>query len=253
VAETVRFFKGLHYSRKEHATMANTKISFLGHAGFQITTEKEKIIIIDPWLTDNPLAPCQAEDITKADIVLVTHDHFDHIADAAQIVKATGAILVGMPETVGRLKEEAAIPDSQIVFGMGMNIGGTVTSDGISITMTQAFHSSQTASPAGYIIKLENGFTCYHAGDTGIFSSMKILGEIFSINLAMLPIGGVFTMDPKQAAFAAKLLEVDTVIPMHYKTFPILEKDTSSYVEIMEKEAPNIEVIVLDPGEEYIF
>ena len=233
--------------------MANTKISFLGHAGFQITSEKGKILIIDPWLTDNPLATCQAEDITKADIVLVTHDHFDHIADAAGIVKATGAILVGMPETVGRLKEEAAIPDSQIVFGMGMNIGGTVISDGISITMTQAFHSSQTASPAGYIIKLENGFTCYHAGDTGIFSSMKILGEIFHINLAMLPIGGVFTMDPKQATFAAKLLEVNTVIPMHYKTFPILEKDTSSYVEIMEKEAPNIKVIVLDPGEEYIF
>ncbi len=233
--------------------MADIRISFLGHAGFQITTEKEKIIIIDPWLTDNPLATSQAKDIAQADFVLVTHDHFDHIADAAEIVKATGAILVGMPETVGRLKEEAAIPDSQIVFGMGMNIGGIVTSDGISITMTQAFHSSQTASPAGYIIQLENGFTLYHAGDTGIFSSMKILGEIFHINLAMLPIGGVFTMDPKQATFASKLLEVDTVIPMHYKTFPILEKDTSSYVKIMEKEAPNIEVIVLDPGEEYIF
>jgi len=233
--------------------MADTKIKWFGHAGFQITTEKEKIIIIDPWLTDNPLATSQAKDIAKADFVLVTHDHFDHIADAAQIVKATGAILVGMPETVGRLKEEAAIPDSQIVFGTGMNIGGTVTSDGISITMTQAFHSSQTASPAGYIIRLENGFTLYHAGDTGIFSSMKILGEIFHINLAMLPIGGVFTMDPKQAYLAAKLLGVSTVIPMHYKTFPILEQDASSFVEIMKKEASNIEVIVLDPGEEYIF
>jgi len=232
--------------------MAETRIKWLGHAGFQITTEKEKIIIIDPWLTDNPLATSQAKDITKADFVLVTHDHFDHIADAAEIVKATGAILVGMPETVGRLKQEAAIPDSQIVFGTGMNIGGTYASDGISITMTQAFHSSETASPAGYIIKLENGFTLYHAGDTGIFSSMKLLGEIFNINCAMLPIGGVFTMDPQQAAFAAKLLKVDTVIPMHYKTFPILEKDTSSYVQIMEKEAPNIEVKVLNTGEEYI-
>jgi L-ascorbate metabolism protein UlaG (beta-lactamase superfamily) len=232
--------------------MAKTKIKWLGHAGFQITTEKYKTIIIDPWLTDNPLATSQAKDITKADFVLVTHDHFDHIADAAEIVKATGAILVGMPETVDRLKKEAAIPDSQIVFGTGMNIGGTHTSDGISITMTQAFHSSETASPAGYIIKLENGFTLYHAGDTGIFSSMKLLGEIFTINCAMLPIGGVFTMDPQQATLAAKLLKADTVIPMHYKTFPILEQDTSSYVEIMEKEAPNIEVKVLNPGEEYI-
>ena len=233
--------------------MKDTKIKWLGHAGFQITSEKGKIIIIDPWLTDNPLATIQAKDIAKADFVLVTHDHFDHIADAAGIVKATGATLVGMPETVGRLKEEAVIPESQIVFGTGMNIGGTVTSDGISITMTQAFHSSQTASPAGYIIQLENGFTCYHAGDTGIFSSMKILGEIFHINLAMLPIGGVFTMDPKQASLAAKLLGVNKVIPMHFKTFPILEQDASSFVEIMEKEAPNIEVIVLDTGEEYIF
>jgi L-ascorbate metabolism protein UlaG (beta-lactamase superfamily) len=232
--------------------MAETRIKWLGHAGFQITTQKEKIIIIDPWLTDNPLATSQAKDITKADFVLVTHDHFDHIADAAEIVKATGAILVGMPETVGRLKQEAAIPDSQIVFGTGMNIGGTYTSDGISITMTQAFHSSETASPAGYIIKLENGFTLYHAGDTGIFSSMKLLGEMFNINCAMLPIGGVFTMDTQQAAFAAQLLKVDTVIPMHYKTFPILEQDTLSYVEIMEKEAPTIEVKVLNPGEEYI-
>jgi len=232
--------------------MADRKIKYFGHAGFQITSEKGKIIIIDPWLTDNPLATIQAKDIAKADFVLVTHDHFDHIADAAGIVKATGAILVGMPEVVGKLKEEANVPDSQIVFGMGMNIGGTYTSDGISITMTQAFHSSQTASPAGYIIQLENGFTLYHAGDTGIFYSMKILGEIYNINLAMLPIGGVFTMDPKQASLAAKLLGVNKVIPMHYKTFPILEQNASSFVEIMEKEAPNIEVIVLDPGEEYI-
>ena len=232
--------------------MADRKIKYFGHAGFQITSEKGEIIIIDPWLTDNPLATIQAKDIAKADFVLVTHDHFDHIADAAGIVKATGAILVGMPEVVGKLKEEANVPDSQIVFGMGMNIGGTYTSDGISITMTQAFHSSQTASPAGYIIQLENGFTLYHAGDTGIFYSMKILGEIFHINLAMLPIGGVFTMDPKQAYLAAKLLGVNKVIPMHYKTFPILEQNASSFKKIMEKEAPNIEVIVLDPGEEYI-
>jgi len=229
----------------------NRKIKWFGHAGFQITSEKEKIIIIDPWLTDNPLATRQAKDIIKADIVLVTHDHFDHIADAAEIVKATGAILVGMPETVGRLKEEAAIPDSQIVFGMGMNIGGTAMFDGISITMTQAFHSSQTASPAGYIIRLENGFTIYHAGDTGIFSSMKMLGEIFHIDLAMLPIGGVFTMDPAQATLAAKLLGVSKVIPMHFKTFPVLEQDASSFEEIMKKEAPGIEIVVLEPGQSY--
>ncbi|HUT72362.1 MAG TPA: metal-dependent hydrolase [Desulfatiglandales bacterium] len=233
--------------------MGQKIIKWLGHAGFQITSEKGKIIVIDPWLTDNPLASCKAEDITKADFVLVTHDHFDHVADAARIVKATGATLVGMPETVGRLKDEEGVPDSQIVFGTGMNIGGTASSDGISITMTQAFHSSQTGSPAGYIIKLEDGFTVYHAGDTGIFSSMKLLGDLFKIDLALLPIGGVFTMDPKQASVAAKLLEAKTVIPMHYKTFPILEQDASLFAEIMGKEASHIQVVILDPGQEHTF
>jgi L-ascorbate metabolism protein UlaG (beta-lactamase superfamily) len=231
--------------------MANKRIKWLGHAGFQIVSEKGKVIIIDPWLTDNPLAACKAEDITRADFVLVTHDHFDHIADAARIVKSTGATLVGMPETVGRLKTEAKIPDSQIVYGTGMNIGGTVSSDGIAITMTQAFHSSQSGSPASYFIKLEDGFTIYHAGDTGIFSSMKLLGELFPIDLALLPIGGVFTMDPRQAAEAAKLLKANTVIPMHYKTFPILEQDAAAFTEIMAKEAPGVTVVVLDPGKEY--
>ena len=233
--------------------MADNTIKYLGHAGFQITSEKEKVIIIDPWLTDNPLACSGAGDIAKAHLVLVTHDHFDHIADAGQIVKATGATLVGMPEVVGKLKEEANIPDSQIVFGMGMNIGGTAHIDGIAITMTQAFHSCEKASPAGYIIKLEDGFTIYHAGDTGVFYSMKILGELYNIDLALLPIGGVFTMDPTQATLAAKLLGVSKVIPMHFKTFPILEKDAASFKKIMNQEAPNIEVIVLDPGQEYVF
>jgi L-ascorbate metabolism protein UlaG (beta-lactamase superfamily) len=233
--------------------MAQNIIKWLGHAGFQITDENGTVIVIDPWLTDNPLASCKAEDITKADFVLVTHDHFDHVADAASIAKATGATLVGMPETVGRMKEEEGVPDSQIVFGTGMNIGGAVSSHGISITMTQAFHSSQTGNPAGYIVKLENGFTIYHAGDTGIFSSMKLLGDLFAIDLALLPIGGVFTMDPVQASVAANLLGAKAVIPMHYKTFPILEQNAASFAEIMKKEAPHIQVVILDPGQEHTF
>jgi L-ascorbate metabolism protein UlaG (beta-lactamase superfamily) len=242
-----------HPPNEEFIVMAQKLIKWLGHAGFQITSESGTVIVIDPWLTDNPLAPCKAEDITKADLVLVTHDHFDHVADAASIVKATGATLMGMPETVGRLKAEEGVPDSQIVFGMGMNIGGTATFNGIEVTMTQAFHSSQTGNPAGYIIKLEDGFTVYHAGDTGIFSSMKLLGDLFKIDLALLPIGGVFTMDPKQASVAANLLKAKAVIPMHYKTFPILEQDASSFAEIMGKEASHIQVVILDPGQEHMF
>jgi len=232
--------------------MANTTIKYLGHAGFQIVTKNEKVIIIDPWLTGNPSAACQVEEIVKADMVLVTHDHFDHIGDVGRILKTTGATLVGMPEVVGKLKEDAGIPDSQIVFGMGMNIGGTAHIDGIAITMTQASHSCEKGNPAGYIIKLEDGFTIYHAGDTGVFYSMKILGDLYHIDLALLPIGGVFTMDPTQAAMAARLLQVKKVIPMHYKTFPLLEQEALSFKEIMKKEAPEAEVLVLDPGNEYV-
>jgi len=230
--------------------MASTKVKYLGHAGFQITSEQGKIIFIDPWLTDCPVAPFAVDEIKQADCVLVTHDHFDHVADGIAIVKATGATLVGAPETVGKMKADGEIPDEQIVMGMGMNVGGTVNLKGIAITMTQAFHSSQTACPAGYIVKLENGYTIYHAGDTGIFYSMKTLGELYNIDLALLPIGSVFTMDPAQAAHAAKLLGAGKVIPMHYKTFPILEQDAGNFENIMKQDLPSVEVVVMEPGQE---
>jgi len=227
-----------------------TKIKWLAHAGFQIVTPGGKVILVDPFLDGNPLAPCSINDIKACDLLLITHDHFDHASSAGQIAKKTSATLVGMPETTGRLKAEFGLVDSQIVFGMGMNIGGTYQTGGVSVTMTQAFHSSQTASPAGYIIKLENGFTIYHAGDTGIFESMKIWGELYPIDLALLPIGGVFTMDPRQAAVAVKLLGAKKVIPMHYQTFPILVQDAASFVTEAKKEVPDVEVVVLQPGQE---
>ncbi|MBN1614475.1 MAG: metal-dependent hydrolase [Deltaproteobacteria bacterium] len=233
--------------------MANTKVKWLGHAGFQITSATGKVVLIDPWFSGNPLAPCGADDIKKADLLLVTHDHFDHSGDAAQITVKTGATLVGMPETVGRLQAEGGVPESQIVFGMGMNIGGTYQADGIEITMVQAFHSSQTGAPAGYIVKLEDGFTIYHAGDTGIFDSMKVWGELYTIDLALLPIGSVFTMDPRQAALAAKMLGAKKVIPMHFKSFPILVQDAAPFVEALKKAAPAAQAVVMEPGEEQSF
>jgi len=233
--------------------MAGTKVKWLGHAGFQITSGTGKVILVDPWISGNPSACCSIDDIKKADLVLVTHDHFDHSGDAAAIVNKTGATLVGMPETVGRLQAEGGVPANQVVFGMGMNIGGSYEQDGITVTMTQAFHSSQTAAPAGYIIKLADGFTIYHAGDTGIFASMKTLGELYRLDLAMLPIGSVFTMDPQQAALAVQLLGVKKVIPMHYQSFPILVQEATPFVEALKKSSPAVEVIVLKPGEERLF
>ncbi len=227
-------------------------IRWLGHATFIVSTPGGKTIIIDPWITDNPLCPVKLDEITTADIVLVTHDHFDHVGNAADIVKKTAATLIAQPETVNRLKKDFGLVDERIIFGgFGINIGGSTTTQGITITMTQAFHSSETGAPVGYIIKLEDGTVIYHTGDTGIFESMRLLGELYSVDLALLPIGGIFTMNPRQAAKALTLLKPKRVIPMHYKTFPMLEQSADRFVELARKEAPEVEVTVLEPGQEY--
>lgn len=231
--------------------MSNS-IRWLSHSFFRVETSKGKVIFIDPWITNNPLCPVKLEDINKADLVLVTHDHFDHSANVADIANKTGATVVGCPETVGKLKTGQGLPEGQVVFwGIGMNIGGTARVGDISITMTQAFHSSETGVPTGYIVKLEDGTTIYHAGDTGIFSSMKLLGELYNIDIALLPIGSCFTMDPVQAAHAVKLIKPKKVIPMHYRTFPILEQDASLFVSLVKEKTPEVEIIVLAPGEAY--
>jgi L-ascorbate metabolism protein UlaG (beta-lactamase superfamily) len=181
-------------------SMASTKIKWISHAGFQITSGTGKIIYIDPWF-ENPLATMKLDEVKEAALVLVTHDHFDHVGQAAEIVMKTGALLVANVETARRLQDEAKIPAEKVCyFGYGMNIGGNLLYEGISVTMTQAFHSSATGAPCGYIVRLEDGTILYHAGDTGIFESMKTFGELYPIDMAMLPIGSVFTMDPVQAA-----------------------------------------------------
>ena len=229
-----------------------TKITWLSHAGFIINSSEGKTIIIDPWITDNPLCPVKLDDIKEADIVLVTHDHFDHTGNAVDIVKKTGATLVTCPETAAKFQSERGVPADQILFGgFGMNIGGSAEVKGITITMTQAVHSSESASPTGYIIKLEDGKTIYHAGDTGIFESMRLLGELYKIDLALIPIGSVFVMDPFQAAHSLRLLKPKKAIPMHYKTFPILEQNADRFVKLAKEIAPDVEIIVLEPGQDY--
>jgi len=233
--------------------MAQTKIKWLSHAGFQITSAKGKVIYIDPWF-ENPISSFKLDNVQEATLVLVTHDHFDHVGQAAEVVKKTGALLVANVETARKLQSEAQIPAEKVCyFGYGMNIGGNLLYEGISVTMTQAFHSTATGAPCGYVIKLEDGTTIYHAGDTGIFDSMKLLGELYKIDVAFLPIGSVFTMNTLQAAWAAKLIAPKKVIPMHYRTFPILIQDAKEFVELARREAPSVEVLALNPGEEYVY
>lgn len=233
--------------------MAKTKIKWLSHAGFQITSGDGKVIYIDPWF-DNPVSTFKLENAEKATLVLVTHDHFDHVGQAPELVKKTGGLLVANVETAKRLQTDSQIPAEKVCyFGYGMNTGGKLEYEGITVTMTQAFHSTATGSPCGYIIRLEDGTTLYHAGDTGVFSSMKLLGEIYGIDVAMLPIGSVFTMDARQAAWAVKLLAPKVVIPMHYKTFPIIAQNADEFTSLAGKEAPGVKVAVLGVGEEYVY
>ena len=233
--------------------MKKISLKWLGHSGFIIKSPGGKTIIIDPWIVNNPVCPIKLDDITAADIMLVTHDHFDHLGNAAEIVKKTGATLVAAPETAGKFQSQMGVPSENVIFGgYGMNIGGSAEIKGVTITMTQAVHSSETASPTGYILKLEDGTSIYHAGDTGIFESMRLLGELYRLDLALLPIGGVFTMDPFQASKALTLLNPKIAIPMHYKTFPILEQDANRFVELARKESPKVRIVVLEPGQEFI-
>lgn len=230
--------------------MARIKILWLGHAGFRITSPGGKVIFIDAWLTDCPTARTSVNEIDRADLVLVTHDHFDHIGDALEITKKTGATLVANVETARKLEAEGVPADQIINAGRGMNIGGASRVGNIEIIMTQAFHSSATGAPVGYVIRMEDGGTIYHAGDTGIFGTMKVLADLYGIDIALLPIGSTFTMDPVQAAYALTLLKPKIAIPMHYATFPVIEPNPDRFVEEARKRAPHVEIRIMNPGEE---
>lgn len=225
------------------------RIRWLGHAAFQITTNEGKQIYIDPWFEGNPASPVQGQDLEEADLVLVTHDHFDHLGDAVKLLKGARARAMGQPELLGVL-EAQGVPGEKL---MGMNVGGTVEVAGVAVTMTQAFHSAGKGSPAGFILTLLGGPVIYHAGDTGLFGDMKLLGELYNIDVALLPIGGVYTMDPLQAATAVKLISPRVVIPMHYRTFPALAQDAARFVRLVQEKAPRVEVVVLEPGGQWEF
>jgi L-ascorbate metabolism protein UlaG (beta-lactamase superfamily) len=219
------------------------RIRWLGHAGFEIELAN-KILLIDPWLTGNPLAAVTVSDIKKTDIVCVTHDHGDHLGDAVEICKRTGATFVGIHE-LSVYAEEQGVKDV-----VGINIGGTVNVKGIGITMVQAFHSSGRGAPTGFVIKAE-GKVMYHTGDTGLFGDMKLIGEIHHPDVALIPIGDYYTMGPRDAAEAVKLIKPAVVIPMHYRTFTVLSPSAEDFIKFVKEKAPKVKVIALKPGETY--
>lgn len=223
-----------------------TTITWLGHSNFLIEAPGINIYI-DPYF--GPEADKRPwRDLPRADLVLVTHDHHDHVGSAVDICLESGAKLGCIVDAVENIVKGALAPE-QILNNIGFNLGGGIVYKGAKTVMIPAFHSSRSASPVGYIITLPDGITVYHSGDTCIFGDMALWGELHPLDVALLPIGGVFTMDPEQAALACKLLGAAHVIPMHWGTFSVLEQNTNSFAAALAKTAPACAPLLLSPGE----
>jgi len=205
----------------------DVEVTWLGHASFQIKSPRGKIILIDPWLNENPSALFEEDSITEADVIALTHGHFDHLGDTVPIAKRTGAKVISIFEVAQYLGAQG-LGEDQVI---GMNIGGTVEVENIKFTMVRAIHSAgimgdegmiEGGEPAGFVIELENGYTIYDTGDTDFFGDMQYIGDFYKPNLMLACIGDHFTMGPKTAARAVELIKPQYVIPMHYGTFPVL-------------------------------
>lgn len=224
-------------------------IKYLGHSFFEIVLKGldgvQKTILIDPWV-ENPLCPVKLKDYEKAkvDYIIVTHDHGDHLGNAIELAKLTGATIVGVYEI-------AEYARSFGVNSIGGNIGGRLRIEDLEIVLTPALHSSYRGAPVGVVVG-GSDLKLYHAGDTGLFAEMAFIHEIYNPDIALLPIGGHFTMGIKEAVKAVELLKPKIAIPMHYNTFPVIRADPYEFKKLVE-EKTGVRVIILNPGETFIY
>ncbi len=236
--------------------LGGTRITYLGHSTFRIATAGGEQILIEPFLTDNPQTPEDLKQIGELDTMLVTHGHFDHFLDAVAVATQTGATAVANFEISSYLQSqgvENAVPVQK---------GGTTRVGGIKVTATHAFHSSSIETedgtviyggePVGYVIETESGFRLYHAGDTAIFGDMRLIGELYSPDIALLPIGNQVVMSPFEAAHAVRLLGVDHVVPIHYGSLPVVPGagTPEEFQKELSSVAPGTTVHVMQAGDD---
>ncbi len=224
--------------------MANT-LTWLGHSAFRIDAASGKRIYVDPFLNGNPKCPESEVEPERVDAILITHGHGDHYGDTIALAGKFGCTVVAPVELADWLRGQG------VESVLDPNKGGTVELDGIAVTLTHAQHSSSTndgtyaGEPCGLVVELEDGFTLYFAGDTNVFGDMALIARIYEPDLAVLPIGGHYTMGPREAAVALELLGVERCVPCHYGTFPILAGTPDELREL----ASGVEILSPAPGE----
>jgi L-ascorbate metabolism protein UlaG (beta-lactamase superfamily) len=230
---------------------AGNSITWLGHSALQIATSTGKIILIDPWVEENPSFPASLKSLPQVDLILVTHGHGDHAGDVISLAQGYNAPVVAIYELALYFGSKG------VVNILPMGKGGTVHVADVAVTMVHAVHSSSvnddgariyTGEAAGFVVRLPGGFTLYDAGDTTVFGDMKIIGELYTPDLVCLPIGGHFTMGPREAAYAIRLLGVHHVLPIHYGTFPVLT-GTPQELRDLTLDIAGLEIHALKPGE----
>jgi len=226
--------------------MAGGSLTWLGHAAFRLDSPGGKRIYVDPWL-QNPNCPETEREPERVDLIALTHGHDDHVGETVELWKRFSCPVIAQVELRGWLSGQGLEADMTEAF----NKGGTVEKAGVKVTMTDAKHSSSTedgtyaGEAAGLVLELDGGTKVYFAGDTCVFGDMQLIGRIYEPDVAVLPIGGHFTMDPREASVALELLGVNRCVPSHYGTFPIL----AGTPDELRKLAPNVEVLSPEPGE----
>jgi L-ascorbate metabolism protein UlaG (beta-lactamase superfamily) len=225
------------------------EITWLGHGTFQFRLSSGEVILVDPWTDGNPAYP-KAHKISRLDVMLITHGHFDHIHDAVPLAKKFSPKVVGIYETCHWLESKG------VQNTMPMNKGGSQQAGPLTVTMTHAVHSCGIlddgriiygGEAAGYVFHLPDNRRLYFAGDTNVFTDMQLIAQLYSPELAFLPIGDLFTMSPREAAVACRMLKPNKVVPMHFGTFPPLTGRPEQLAELI-RDLPQTEVWTLDPG-----